>query len=193
MEKILRIIEIIGLIVLLLIITAISGMKIEVHSQPVFVSLIALSVMVIISIFLSIGRILRLTRGIKNLIISGFVLLLSGGLVMIFIPEFFNIMKNIPYSYWHKVSVYSLPAVCIEGGLFNLFQAHVLSSRKTTKRENVFLFSGFLVYAITAVSINFFALSEVVSIKEQLMFSKNILLMTIIISFVVYLKNIRKP
>lgn len=188
-KKALDSVEAIGVFVLLLVITAIITISLqwENYSASLYVGFQILFFSVIVSIVSSFGRLLGVWRNERFLAVWGIVLLIIGGGALVFLPEFFHTMKELPYSYWHRVSLYSLPAICIEGGLFSLFRGYLAyAAQKRTIREHQLLFIVFVLYATVAVSANFLAINNTISINEQLLFSRIILGITLLVTLVVY-------
>lgn len=182
-------VEAIGVVILLLVVTAIIGLSFDWgrYPAPLYVGFNVLFFSIIVSIVSSLGRLLRIWRNDQFLAVWGIFLLIIGGGALVFLPEFFHTMKELPYSYWHRVSLYSLPAICIEGGLFSLFRAYlVYASHKRTSREHWLLFIVFILYATTAVGVNFLAINNTISIAHQLLFSRIILGVTVVVTMIVY-------
>jgi|GEM_PF-2561553 len=182
--------EAVGVIVLFLVLGAVAGMKLSWSAYPiaVYAGFVILVSSIVISLCSSLFRLSGLWSDDRFLVLWGIVLLVVGGSAIVLLPEFFHIMKDIPYSYWHRVSVYSMPAICIEGGLFTLFRAYTVYRQKVcTIREQGLLLAGFSVYAVLAVAVNFLAIGAVLSVETQLLFSRIIvgvaLIMTVTLFF----------
>lgn len=196
-KTLLDITEIAGLIVLALVVTAIMGTTLswKTYSMYVQIGFILFFVSIIVSFFSSFFRLTKVWSSYRFLTVWGIILLVVGAYGLVLIPEFFHSMKDIPYSYWHRVSFYSMPAICIEGGLFNLFRVYSVYARdKRTRNEHYALFVGFLMYAVTAISVNFLAIGNSISVDTQLLFSRIILCgACIVLAVVYYYRNTALP
>ena len=83
-------------------------------------------------------------------------------------------------NYWVLVSYYSLPAIMLEGGLFTYFQyqIHTSSSVFISAREKKMFTIGIVAYLFFAISLNFLAISQVISISHQVNFSRMVLIVS---------------
>lgn len=134
---------------------------------------------------LSVTSLIR-TFGYTNyqfLVILGVVLLGIGGLTFYFIPQFFFYAISVPFSFWCKVSFYTLPAICVEGGIMTLFTVFMeKGTQKRTQRERLLLSITFIAYAVITVATNFLAINKMIPVMAHLLFSRCIVAMVLIIT-----------
>lgn len=182
MNKNYKAIEGIGLVILLIVLAAIHDIpevlwnNSKIH--PVFLLMTAaVSVMALASF----ARMFGYMR-YRVLILTGVTMLCIGGYVFYFVPDFFNIVLPVSMGFWLKVTAYSLPAICIEGGLLTLFTVFRETKLHITSGERDWLQVGFAIYAIIAMSVNFAVILGYMEIAHQIQFSQVILTGTLIIT-----------
>jgi len=157
------------------------------YSWQMFAGFQVMFCLIVLSALFSVARLVGIWNHDRFLVLWGLILLIVGGYALVFLPEFFHTMKELPYSYWHRVSLYSMPAICIEGGLFSLFRAYlVYAAARRSTREHGLLFGVFLLYAIIAVAVNFLAINNTISVDNQLLFSRVVLTVSLMMTAVVY-------
>ncbi len=109
----------------------------------------------------------------RLLTVCGIALLIMGASIPYIIPEYFHWAVSIHEWYWLRVSVYSVPAICIEGAIFTLFVIlHENSLGNRTHREKLLLTIGFVVYAILTVALNFMSINKTITVDSHILFSK---------------------
>jgi predicted membrane protein len=109
--------------------------------------------------------------------LAGFLLLFSG-YVFYFSPEYFQYSLGLNLTFWDIVSVYSLPAIALEGAIFTLLDQ--LSYQYSDKRSRRLISFMFVFYAFFAVATNFAAIAGTIQISHQILFSRAIWLLVII-------------
>ncbi len=133
---------------------------------------------------ITIGR--RLWVWYPLITVLGVTLLLLGGMVALCMPEYFFSAYALQAPYWLRVSVYSLPAICIEGGIFTLYIAFVEKGALfRTAREKLFMAIGFLLYAITTVTANFMTINGSIAVHDHIQFARIVTLVVLILTIVV--------
>lgn len=126
------------------------------------------------------------------LLVLGILLLSIGGGMFYFRPDFFATILAIPMGYWVKVTAYSLPAICVEGGLLTLFTLFHERHAWTSVRERNMVITGFSLYAVITVAINFLVIGGIVSVAHQIMFSRVIIAGTIAVTGAVLFRELRQ-
>lgn len=188
-KKITLAIEVLGNVILLLVILAVLSPSVRLLGNS-FLIIVTLSLTGLILIGL-ISSTLRLL-GVENRkfnFIFGFLLVIAGSLVFFFIPSFFLRTILLPIDFWYKVSFYSLPAICLEGGLFTLFTTHLASNTDYSNRERKLLVACLVLYLIVGVSANFLALNGIISINHQITFSQIVVIALLIVTAGIILKK----
>jgi len=169
--------ELTGSFVLLLVIIAMFSFPKEIppEIQPLTIALcFFISILLVVSL-------LKLFKkyNYKLLLCLSIILLLTGGYVFYFFSDFFIISKNITNHFWYTVCIYSLPSICIEGGLMTLFTIYFENSQKSTSREKIITLGGFLLYAFIAISTNFLAIGDFIAIEHQVILTRAIVALTL--------------
>ena len=115
----------------------------------------------------------RFLASYRLITICGIILLIMGASIPYLVPEYFHWAVNIHEWYWLRVSVYSIPAICIEGAIFTLFVVlHENSLGNRTEREKILLTIAFVVYAILTVTFNFMSINKSITVDSHILFSK---------------------
>lgn len=182
MNKNYKAIEGIGLAILVVVLVAIHDIPEILWNNsklhPVFLLMTAaVSVMALASV----ARIFGYMR-YRILTLMGVTMLCIGGYVFYFVPDFFNTVLPVSMGFWLKVTAYSLPAICVEGGLLTLFTVFRETKLHITSGDRDWLQVGFPIYAIIAMSVNFAVILGFVEITHQILFSQIILTGTLIIT-----------
>lgn len=182
MNKNYKIIEGIGLVILVVVLAAIHDIPETLWNNsklhPVFLLMTAaVSVMVLASFARMFGY-----MKYRVLTLMGVTMLGIGGYVFYFVPDFFSIVLSVPMGFWLKVTAYSLPAICVEGGLLTLFTVFRETKLHITSGERDWVQVGFAAYAIIAMSVNFAVILGYGEIAHQIQFSQIILTVTLIIT-----------
>lgn len=109
----------------------------------------------------------------RILTVCGIALLIMGASIPYLVPEYFHWAVNVHQWYWLRVSVYSVPAICIEGAIFTLFVVlHESGLEHRTEREKLLLTIGFVLYAILTVTLNFMSINKSITVDFHILFSK---------------------
>lgn len=128
--------------------------------------------------FATITMILTIFRSSKLisyrlLTVMGILLLIMGASIPYIVPEYFHWAVDIHEWYWLRVSVYSIPAICIEGAIFTLFVVlHENSLGNRTEREKILLTIAFVVYAVLTVTFNFMSINKSITVDSHILFAK---------------------
>ncbi len=172
MNKNYKLIELIGLCIIVLVLLATRSIPDVVwNSYSFHNSINAMIAGIAILALASIARMFGYMR-YNILFIVGVLVLLIGGSVFYFQSSFFSTILPIPMGFWLKVSIYSLPAMCVEGGLLTLFTVFNETRGKIVMRENIMLQIFFLLYAVVTISINFFVIKGYLSTDHQILISR---------------------
>lgn len=181
----LKIIETIGLFTLIIVILAISNDKRILATTDNITSFYAyfIYVLLIVSAILS-----ALNFYIKNKNLHlirkylGILLFVTGAIGFFFFPDYFYNSISVQMPYWYQATLYTLPAICVEGGIFTLFSLHLLKIKNVRKIENENAINSlFLFYAVVMVGINFFVINKVIDVSIHLLVSKIVILLLIIL------------
>jgi hypothetical protein len=109
----------------------------------------------------------------RILTVCGIALLIMGASIPYLVPEYFHWAVNVHQWYWLRVSVYSVPAICIEGAIFTLFVVlHESGLEHRTAREKLLLTIGFVLYAILTVAWNFMSINRSITVDSHILFAK---------------------
>lgn len=176
--------EILGTVVLCLVITALLGLDIAsiAGTRELTTVVYILALLVTTSIPMAILHITkRLGKYSFYRFWFGFLLLVSGGAVFYFVPSYFYQLLSVDLPFWFKVSIYSLPAICVEGGLFTLFTDFMESERRVTPREYGLLSFAFLLYTAGSVTANFMVILGNLAISHQILFARLIVTAVIVL------------
>jgi hypothetical protein len=130
-----------------------------------------------------IKRIVRVLQKCRT--IFGVIILAVGASVFFALPEYFSTLINAPLDFWILVSIYSLPAICVEGGLFTLFTEFLEHERRIKTHEYVWLSVVFLLYIGGSVTANFLVIQGVLTVENQVIFARFIVIASIIIGALV--------
>ncbi len=117
-------------------------------------------------------------------------LFLIGSLLFITVPSFFSNALTFPYQgFWVLVSYYSLPAILVEGALFNFFEEFSKNAVFKTPREKSVFIAGIIVYMITAVGTNFLTINHITTTMQHVWFSRVVILFVTAIMAVFHLRK----
>lgn len=109
----------------------------------------------------------------KLLTVCGILLLLAGAGIAYSVPMYFHWAVNLNEWYWLRVSVYSIPAICIEGGIVTLFIVLLDTElAKWTKRARLLIVTVFVLYAVFTVTANFLSINRVMTVDSHILFSR---------------------
>lgn len=173
-EQIFLGIETVGAIVVLLVWLALTNFEIIFPDTIPMISLVIYGMYT----FATITMILTIFRSSKLisyriLTVCGTVLLIMGASIPYLVPEYFHWAVNVHQWYWLRVSMYSVPAICIEGAIFTLFVVlHENGLEHRTDREKLLLTIGFVVYATFTVTANFMSINKTISVDSHILFAK---------------------
>lgn len=121
----------------------------------------------------------------RILTVCGIALLVMGASIPYLVPEYFHWAVNVHQWYWLRVSVYSVPAICIEGAIFTLFVVlHESGLEHRTEREKLLLTIGFVLYAILTVTANFLSINRVITVDSHILFSKIVAGVVFVFTFI---------
>ncbi len=127
----------------------------------------------------------------KVLTIMGLVLLLAGSSMAFHSPEYFTWAVHLPVMFWLRVSIYSIPAICMDGATFTLFIVWFENTMKHRPvRENLLTEIAFVMYASFTITANFLAINFKIPVSEHILLSKvvTICIIGITLGYVVILK-----
>ncbi len=190
----LKSIELLGICVLILVVLALVSTPYFFTSQTLSMT-IATSIMAIAISILSLTSLIRLVgyTHYRWLVVLGSILIIIGGIVFLFLPEFFWKAVSIPFPFWYRVTFYTLPAICVEGGILTLFTVFMeQGTAHRTSREKILLSILFFLYATTMVTTNFLVIGGFVPVQGHIIFSR-IVLGTVIIISTYMITNHNKP
>lgn len=125
------------------------------------------------------------------LTVGGILLLILGASVAYLVPEFFHWAINFDTFYWLVVSIYSIPAICIEGGIFTLFIVFLETSLSNrSKREKYLIVTCFALYATLTVTTNFLTINGVITVDSHILFSRIVSAVAMIVAgSILYFEN----
>lgn len=105
--------------------------------------------------------------------VLGALLLVLGGSIAFFFPQYFFDAYALKAMYWIRVSMYSLPAICIEGGILTLYIAFVEKGMGLrTDREKLLMAIAFVLYAIMTVTTNFMTINGTIAVQNHVWFAQ---------------------
>jgi hypothetical protein len=179
-----KIIEYSGSFILIVVIIAIANADVG-SKSALFPLMMGIGIMLVNSVLRT-----QLTLPTVYLQVSALLCLAAGGYYFLFYPQYFSQMHSSILSFWYRACLYSLPAICIEGGVLTLVTVLQESdSQCLTTREKKFLYVGFISYAIIAIAVNFMALGNVIQVQTHIAFTKAVLIALIAIATIVGVKN----
>lgn len=146
-------------------------------------------VLVVCSLIVSVAHQIGKRTSKTRIFLSGTLLVYAA--MVFFINENYLdqvILAKIPF--WYLVSIYSLPAIALEGAIFTLLD-ELRVYYKNDFRSQVLIVVLFALYALVAVSTNFAAILGYISIGHQVFFSRTILVL-VIVSIVMFLVKFYK-
>lgn len=176
-------IELLGVIVLILVLlgtTAALRTSLELSTSN-RIAVTMLLTAICFSIPLSLLHILGYKVRSGYRIIFGITLITLGSIAVYAIPSYFHTMIRLPLYFWYKVSIFSLPAICIDGGLFTLFTELQESKEGLYPREVALLSFGFICYTVLAVTVNFVVLLMIWGVEHQIVFYRILIFFTVLI------------
>lgn len=188
-----KVIESVGIITLLFtilgVVTAIDWSNMT--PSTYYVSAIGISI-ISISLVCSVFRVygfLKLT--LKFMFIISCVLFIFTTIIFFFFSQFFTETLNFPSHFWAVVSLYSIPAICAEGALFNFFFYYPpWSMAKSNITIPAWYGWIFVTYASCAILINFLAIFKVITPHTHIM-SARIILSIALCGYIIIYKKLR--
>lgn len=190
----LKSIELLGICVLALVVFALVCTPYFFTSQTLLMTIATLTMSIAISILAttSLIRFMGYTN-YRWLALLGSILVGIGGCIFFFLPEFFWKAVSIPFSFWYRVTFYTLPAICVEGGILTLFTVFMEQGTvHRTSREKILLSILFFLYATTMVTTNFLVIGGTISVSGHIFFSRIVLITMIVLGYYL-IANYRKP
>lgn len=193
MKYSIKILEILGIAVIVLVLLAVLTTSAIVASTPseIIKTSAVLSVLIAILVTTSIIRLLGKTN-YQWLTILGFTLVIAGMATAFLVPEYFQEMIHLPVPFWYKVSWYTLPAIVIEGGILTLFV--VLTEKgllsRFLPRERALISCTFILYAAATVAMNFLVLDTQLTVASHIQWTRIVLLIVTTISIIIGLQKI---
>jgi hypothetical protein len=189
-------IELLGMIVLVFVLLAIAAVNVpwsQISAQVYYAHQILVAAIIASFTLSLVWLTTRSQPSPKTSLALGIILIAVGAAAVFFVPEYFHTMYAVALPYWFRVSLYSLPAICIEGGMFNLFRGY-LSSRKGmhTVREHRLLLAMFIVYATVEVVTNFQAINGTILVSIQITLLRVIVAIVMVTCLVIALERFRK-
>ena len=176
--------EKIGNLVLLLVFVAIIRMPyFEMFSLDYKILIITMSICTGILCISSLFRNFFNIFSKKFLVVLGFILLVQGIIVFYFFTGYFYHTLQLPIPFWYVVSLYSLPAICVEGAImthFIMFQDFI--EKEKIKKLFTLLF---ILYAGFAIGTNFLVLFKIIHVWDHVLFSRVISIFTLLISSII--------
>lgn len=196
----LKIIEIIGVIILFFILLGLTkspwsllftGISFyDILLQTVMIILVAGSFVMVITKYFSTTTTQQLFKKYHIEWFNTRALFITGALIFYTTPSFFHKALSAPWeNYWFLVSYYSLPAVMIEGSIFAWFEEKSKDHVFATSRERRIFTGGVVIYLLIALSSNFLAIGNIISIDHQVLFSRIIIAIMIILMSAVFLRK----
>ena len=176
-------IELLGVIVLILVLLGTTAaVQTHLHLSPsISIAVTVLLTAICCSIPLSLLRIFGHRVRPQYRVAFGITLIALGSIAVYFIPSYFHTMIGLPLYFWYKVSIFSLPAICIDGGLFTLFTELQESREGLLGREMLLLSVGFICYTVLAVTVNFVVLLMIWNVEHQILFYRILIFFTVLI------------
>jgi hypothetical protein len=178
--------------VLVLVLVTISNIRTisTVETSNIITSVtVSMSFAVCIGIVLSTHQLIHKNDFNVLRVIYGVIIMTLGGIVVYLLPSYFHSYFDLPINFWKKVSLFSLPAICIEGGLFTLYTELEHIRLKLLKREHRIVNIAFIIYTISAITTNFLVLNSVWPINEQLLFYRTLIAILTFVTLVLILKR----
>ncbi len=180
-------IEIVGVIVLILVLTALTSLGIPLELYRAEAGLFCIMMLAVaFSILSGLVHIVNIvswraqhytTILTEARPVLGVLLVLLGMIAFFGLPQYFYTLADVlTLTFWERVSAYSLPAICVEGGLFTLCST-LLEAQEVylSRRERTFVLIGMLSSTTIAVAGNFLVLTGVIDIGAQVITARAIL------------------
>lgn len=123
----------------------------------------------------------------------GLLLVILGGAIFWGSPGYFHALAtSTNLSFWQQVSAYSLPAICVEGGLLTLYCTLLNQQPLLSRTYKAALATGFLFWTAVAVAGNFLALLGLWgwTVDMQIATTRVVVIVTIVIAAIVYWHNL---
>ncbi len=162
--------ELLGTVVLILVILALATTPAFFHVGDAMITAITIIMMIAITILAITSFVRRYGfTSYRWLTFLAIMLLIIGGGVFYGLPQFFYGALALRLPFWYRVSLYTLPAICVEGGLLTLFTVFVergLSHRSS--RERMLISVLFVAYAVLTIGANFLVVNRVLSVEAHL-------------------------
>lgn len=176
-------IEFVGSIILILVITA-GFLTAEFFMEPR--SGIWVAVMLGSIFLLAVTSLVRFAgyTSYRWLTILGAVLFALGGMVFFFEEHFFMVALQLDQHFFGRLSMYTLPAICIEGGILTLFTVFLEKHRNQSHKSLRIMRMLFMSYFIIMVTSNFLAVSLLINVSSHIIFSKIMFCSMVIMVFI---------
>lgn len=107
-------------------------------------------------------------------------------------PEYFHYALELPLSFWHRVSFYTLPVIVFESALITGFILF-MDQYNFTKGERIYIYTLFGFYSLTTIGINFMTLGNLFTIESHIKIARVIIITFAVVAPVVLYRSIKKP
>lgn len=161
----------------------------ESFTPSLWISMCLMSVAILIAIPISMYRLLKNKGFDKRRLVFGVILMLIGGVVVYLVPSYFEVALGLEIGFWYKVSIFSLPAICIEGAVFTICTELQHTALSLNNREYRFLNWFFVIYIVGAVSTNFLVINRVWEVVDQVHFYRIFVFLSVLTLSVLYLRH----
>lgn len=174
-----KLVEIVGVITLLFtILGVITTINWTLMTSVTFIIATTGITLIILSLTGSLLRIIGFEKNLASIMLGISIALFIFSAITFFLsPRYFTEMLMYPTHFWGIVSLYSIPAICAEGALFNFF-FYFPPWRLTTSTIKIPSWYGFvfIAYATLAILINFLALLKYITPSTHIIFARTILI-----------------
>lgn len=195
MKRILNLIEFTGLVVLLLVTIALTRITTIQYLSVWSIEFIVYITMVILIILSIVIGLLHTTNRLGTLTsirkYFGALLFFVGGSVFFFLTEYLHLFLESRLDFWNKVSIYSLPAICVVGGIFTLY-TEIIERNISRQHEFIITSTLSLMSVLLVVTSNFLVLNNIILQSHYISIVRSVVF-SICILGLLYVQNKKPP
>ncbi len=122
--------------------------------------------------------------------LSAGVLFVGSSIIFFTNSHYFWHGLALPYSFWHKVSFYTLPAIALESAIVTGFQYIATAQSHLVSRERSWVTTLFYFYTLTTMAVNFATIGGLIHIPTHLAIARIVIVTSIGIGIGVVLNSL---